>query len=49
MYQRLGGPPMLLALGFSMMSMRDDVLADLSIFLSPFLPTGSLTDSMLQC
>lgn len=48
MYQRLGGLPMLLALDFSMMSTSDEVLADLSILLSPFLPTGALTDSMLR-
>ena len=31
-----------------MTSTRDEVLADLSIFLNPFLPSGALTDSMLR-
>ena len=35
-------------LGFSMTSTRDEVLADLSILLNPFLLSRALTDFMLQ-
>ena len=45
--QYLGGLPMFLVLAFSMIPTRDEVLADLSILLNPFLPNGTLTDSML--
>jgi len=45
--QRLGGLP-ILVLALSMMSTIDEVLADLSIRLSPFLPTGALTDSIFR-
>ena len=44
-YQCFGG---LSVLGFSMTFTRDEVLADLSILLNHFLPSGALTDSMLQ-
>ena len=45
--QCLGGLP-ILVLALSMMSTIDEVLADLSIRLNPFLPTGALTDSMFR-
>jgi len=43
----LGGLP-ILVLVLSMRSTREEVLADLSILLSPFLPSGALTVSMLR-
>ena len=46
-HQCLGGLPMLLVLAFAMTPTRDEVLADLSILLNPFLPSGAVTDSML--